>query len=226
MSIHRSQSQSSAKDPVSLEEVKRTRKLMEQDASLLANRIRLLQSEENRTRKRIEELKRKSELLQQVHARKEADRLLMHRVQTKRQQQAEAAREHFNMQRVQQTAERYRQKEEMWIAKKEVYTVGRAEREEALQRREEMMKRQEERNRELYMKVKEGKGRSRKRKLRPVKSDYEELILAEEERTAAKRLEVARMEQLELELINRLKLTQSIEEVAVTRLEKVARGSN
>lgn len=192
---------------------------------MLSNRIRLLQSEESRTRKRIEDLKRKSALLQQVHARKEADRLKLHRVQAKRQQQAEAARERFNSLRVQRTEERFRQKEQLWIVKKEIYTAGRAERDEALQRREELSRRQEERNRELYLKVKEGKGHGRPRKLRPVKSDYEALIQAEEEKTAEKRQEVARMEQLELELINRLKLTQSIEELAVSRLEKAAKGS-
>lgn len=226
MSMPRSLSQSSAKDPVSLDEVKRTRKQLEQDASLLSNRIRLLQSEEFRTRKRIEDLKRKSALLQQVHARKEADRLVLHRVQAKRQKQAEDARERFTSLRVQRTAERFRQKERLWIVKKEVYTAGRVEREEALQRREELMRRQEERNRGLYLKVKEGKGQGRPRKLRPVKSDYEALIQAEEEKTAEKRQEVARMEQLELELLNRLKLTQSVEELAVFRLEKAARGSN
>jgi len=224
MSMPRSLSQSSAKDPVSLDEVKRTRKQLEQDASLLSNRIRLLQSEEFRTRKRIEDLKRKSALLQQVHARKEADRLVLHRVQAKRQKQAEDARERFTSLRVQRTAERFRQKERLWIVKKEVYTAGRVEREEALQRREELMRRQEERNRGLYLKVKEGKGQGRPRKLRPVKSDYEALIQAEEEKTAEKRQEVARMEQLEL--LNRLKLTQSVEELAVFRLEKAARGSN
>ena len=193
---------------------------------MLSNRIRLLQSEEFRTRKRIEDLKRKSALLQQVHARKEADRLVLHRVQAKRQKQAEDARERFTSLRVQRTAERFRQKERLWIVKKEVYTAGRVEREEALQRREELMRRQEERNRGLYLKVKEGKGQGRPRKLRPVKSDYEALIQAEEEKTAEKRQEVARMEQLELELLNRLKLTQSVEELAVFRLEKAARGSN
>ena len=193
---------------------------------MLSNRIRLLQSEEFRTRKRIEDLKRKSALLQQVHARKEADRLVLHRVQAKRRKQAEDARERFTSLRAQRTAERVLQKERLWIVKKEVYTAGRVEREEALQRREELMRRQEERNRGLYLKVKEGKGQGRPRKLRPVKSDYEALIQAEEEKTAEKRQEVARMEQLELELLNRLKLTQSVEELAVLRLEKAARGSN
>ena len=222
----RSLSQSSAKELTPLEEVKKARKQLEQDASLLANRIRLLQSEESRTQKRIDQLKRKSALIQQVHSRKEMERRAFRRIKAQREQQAEAARQRFNSLRTHRTAERFRQMERIWQAKKEVYTAGRAERENALHYKEEITKLQEERNREMYLKVKEVKTQPKKRKLRPVKSDYEAQIQVEEEKTAEKRNEVARMEQLEMELLSRLRFTQSLEQEAVLRLERAARGVN
>ena len=215
----------------SLVEAKKARQHIEQDALLLANRIKLLQSEEAKTKKRIEETKRKTDQMLQAQQRKDNELREKERLKSERQRSNEEARRRFHSLKTQHNAEKLKQRELMWMSKKEAYTEGRSERDRALSAKRQIEQRTERHNQERYRVVKgsleTGNERLSKRKTditRDSRVQYQQRIAEEERKTQAKEKEVITMEMLEMELINKLKYTQMLEQEAVKNLEKVAKG--
>ena len=215
----------------SLVEAKRARLQIEQDAQLLSNRIKLLQVEEVKTRRRIEETKRKTDLMLRVQDRKETERRDRERIQSERQRNTEAARKRFYSLKAQHHAEKLKQRELVWMVKKEQYSEGRAERDEAVKVKQTLETHLERENREKYRHVrgalKVGSERLSQRKTditRESRLQYQQRIETEEKKKAALEHEVMSMEMLELELINKLKHTQLVEQEAMKQLEQVAKG--
>ncbi len=215
----------------SLVEAKRARQQIEQDAQLLANRIKLLQVEEVKTRRRIEETKRKTDLMLRAQERKEAEQREKERIQSERQRNTEAARKRFYSLKAQHHAEKLKQRELVWMSKKEQYTEGRAERDEAVQMKQALESNLERENQEKYRHVrgtlKVGSERLSRRKAditRESRLQYQQRIATEEKKKTAIEREVMSMEMLELELINKLKHTQLVEQEAMKHLETVAKG--
>ena len=214
-----------------LTEAKRARKKLEQDAHLLSNRIKLLQIEEERTRKRIEETTRKAERIAMAQERRIKEEQERERVKEERQRNTDEARRRFYSQRAMRNAEKVKRREMMWESKKEVYKEGTTDRDQAIHSRRELELKTEKHNQERYLVVKSalesGLARINQRKeeiTRESRAQYQQRIEAEERIRTAKAKEVSAMEMLEMELINRLKHTQMMEQQAVKQLEEVAKG--
>lgn len=215
----------------SLVGAKRARQQIEQDAQLLSNRIKLLEAEEAKTRRRIEETKRKTDLMLRVRERKEAERVERERVKSERQRNAEEARKRFSSLKAQHNAEKVKQRELVWLAKKEQYTEGRAEREDAVRVKQALSTHLERENHDKYRSVRgalrlasERISRRKNEITRGSHIQYQQRVEQEEQKKVALENEVMSMEMLEMELINRLKHTQMMEQEAMRKLEQVAKG--
>lgn len=215
----------------SLVEAKKARQHIEQDALLLANRIKLLQSEESKTRKRIEEMKQKTERMLQVQERKDREQRERERIKSERQRHTEEARKRFHSLKDQHKAEKLKQRELLWLSKKEAYAEGRSGRDQAVNIKRQIEQRTERANKERYQVVKNslesGSERLSKRKsniTRESRLQYLQRVEEEERKKKAKEQEVLTMEMLEMELINKLKYTQMLEQEAMKQLEVVAKG--
>lgn len=215
----------------SLVEAKKARQRLEQDAKLLANRIKLLQIEEARTRKRIEETNRKTHRITQAQERRLKEEQERERIKSERQRRTDEARKRFYSQKETRNAELMRRKEQLLLFKKEIYAEGRSDRDQAITSRREVEFHTERKNQQRYRVVKSalqsGLDRISQRReelCRESRAQYQSRIETEERKRTEKEKEVNSMEKLEMELISRLKETQMMEQQAVKQLEQVAKG--
>lgn len=215
----------------SLVVVKRARRQIEQDAQLLTNRIKLLQSEEAKTKRRIEETKRKTDLILKAQERKETERQERDRIKSEGQRRNEQARKRFASLKAQHYAEKLKQCELLWLAKRELYAEGRAQREAAVDKKKALETLLHTENRERYKQVKgELRLGSEKRSqrntdiIRTSRIQYQQRVESEEKAKAALEHKIRSMELLEMELINKLKYSQLLEQEATKQLEQVAKG--
>lgn len=210
-----------------LSEARKLRKQYEQEAALLANRIKMLQAEEMRTRKQIEDMKKKTDLVIKVQAGKETDKVRLDKVRAARVRAAEEARQRLSALRTQRNAERAKNQTRLWLAKKEACLQIRAEKEEGRAQREQIIKAAQDRNRERCLEQKNETRKTSKRTQREgltaQRVEIAAQIFEEESEKLAKEREVRRMEQLEIELISKLKYTQMLEQEARRQLQEGSR---
>lgn len=217
----------------SLVVVKRARQQIEQDAQLLSNRIKFLQSEEAKTKRRIEEAKRKTDLILKAQERKETERQERDRIKSEGQRRNEEARKRFASLKAQHYAEKLKQSELVWLAKRKMYAEGRAQREAVANEKKALENLLHSENQKRYRQVRGtlrlGNEKMFKRKTditRTSRIQYQQRVEAEEKTKAALEHKIRAMEVLEMELINKLKYSQIQEQEATKQLEQVAKGKS
>ena len=210
-----------------LTNVHKTRKQVETDVQLLKNRIRLLQTEESKTNRRIEETrKRTKELvkLQKDHAEKNKTEMF---IREKRASEQEGLRA-----KILRTREERKRSRSIAIE-----NLNMSKREEARQVKLKSVENTEKANKYLQNlhnyniykinlvkdSITSGNQRIEKLKVKrcaEVRTDSLRRAEREEQILAQKEKEVRDMEQLEMELIKRLQNTQQIQKETYGDLEK------
>lgn len=207
---------------------KRARKMAEEDAARLYNRVRQLQKEEEKAGKRITETKKKAreiiklrernELIRQEKEmrmkelnelielqRQENVRIKEEALKNKIEQENKVYLEKLNV--VQQTKEEKAEIDKL-LAESKLLS-----RKEALEQKESIRQQQEQARRKLeQLKV---------AKLQQAQDEYERRLKEEMDAKAAKEMEIERLAQVEMELIERLKSKQNEQRKAYQQLEAV-----
>ncbi|CAG9335869.1 unnamed protein product [Blepharisma stoltei] len=211
----------------SLLEAKKQRKQLQQDAALLSNRIKLLQLEEERTWKKIEEAKNRKNQIEHSKMRNENKQKEIEKLyQTKEQMRLEA-QEKIKKLKFERNSGKNRNVESIQNTKKDCYKYGREWKVYSLQQRILTNQAYREKNKQRAMSVKLEE-RHRQMKLKKMgnrreeenKEDYLQRVKQEEEAKKQLERQVMEMELIEMELIRKLQQTQMIQQEAISDLEK------
>jgi len=202
------------------------RKRAEQDALLLANRIRLLRAEDQKTRKRVQDTERKTHEIVELRRRNEDNRVM---------KEAECSRREVYEQNVRERQCREREAQQRKIAdrrktimehKLEQSNTVRQERDAAKQFLQEHRAQTEaeqqaraERVRSQAAAASKSRARSEGVRQEMAKNNIKERVCAEEDQRLATLAEIERMEREESELLARLQQTQEQHRNAFLRLE-------
>lgn len=202
------------------------RKRAEQDALLLANRIRLLRAEEDKTKKRVQETEKKTQEVMAVRRRNEEQRALREVERSQREARELDARERQCRAREEQQRKRSAVQKTVTEHKLGLSNAVKREREEAklfLQEQRAQTDAEQQARAERVRSIKAAAARSRARsegtRHTNVKSDIQERLRAEEEQRLARLADIERMEREEAELLARLQKTQEKHRDAFLRLE-------
>ncbi|CAG9310586.1 unnamed protein product [Blepharisma stoltei] len=211
----------------SLLEAKKQRKQLQQDAALLSNRIKLLQMEEERTWKKIEEAKKRKNQVESSKLRNENKQKEIEKLTQIKEQIRQEAQEKIKKLKFERNSGKNKNIESIQSVRKDCYKYGREWKIYSLQQRQITDQAYREKNKQKALSVKlEERHRQVKLKKRydkreeENKEDYLKRVKQEEE--AKKQLEkhVMEMELLEMELIRKLQHTQLIQQEAISDLEK------
>jgi len=210
---------------------KQKRKQAEHDRQLLLNRIALLKKEEDRAYKKIAKTKSRAEEILRIrieHEQENSEREAKHRREMRRRKlEAE-----INM-AAEETSRKNRQMQINLIqAQKrcDVHAVreeaARAREEIRIQRLDDVVAKQEKRAaiKQHEDEVKRRRNQERVDVLRSNRAHYEHKVKQEVEETAVREKEVVRMERVEMQLIQKLKKTQIIQQQAFEDLEQALNG--
>ncbi|GLC43862.1 hypothetical protein PLESTB_000916300 [Pleodorina starrii] len=207
---------------------KRARKVAEDDALRLYNRVRQLQKEEDRAQKRIIETKKKAKEI--IKARERNEQKLLEKEQRQRELQEQVEEQKLDNLRAKEEALRHRIEQENKIYQDKLDVVQktkeeRAEierllaesrllaRKEALEQKDFIRKQQEDARRKIET--------LKLQKLTAAQEEYERRLKEEIDAKIAKEQEIERLAQMELELIERLKSKQAEQRKAYQQLEAV-----
>lgn len=216
-----------------LVQAKEARKLVEQDAQLLANRIALLKQEEEKAWKKIRQTKARAGEIVRLRAENEA-RVLERQAaaQELSQQQQEVIERHYHEKELQRKARQRlqatKEREKRRMAQEVKAAKALHKREVEKQRKADVLKARRTKaaikmDREAARKRREASERER---LKRNKVEYDRRVAAEERLRQAKEGEVSRLEALEMQLIERLKKTQAQQQKAYQDLEVALAGSS
>lgn len=120
-------------------EAKKLRKQTEQDAQLLANRIKLLQQEEMRTWKKIEDARKKAQDLKATKKQQEDIKRQQSELKTQRERALSEQRHNYNRIREERKIGKYSLKQAILQSRKEEANDLRKQREDNTKRIKEMM---------------------------------------------------------------------------------------
>lgn len=206
------------------------RKRAEQDAILLANRLRLLRAEEEKTRKKVIETESKTSDILQLHQRNE---------QRARQREAEESRREAEEQeqRARQMRERAEQQRNLQVkhnkivqqkqlssaAVREDREVGRLALQEQRAEVDAEMTAKAERIRRQTALASRSRAKSESAKQEQAQAGVRIRVIREEDATRERMSEIDRMEKEEAQLIARLQSTQERHRVAFLKLEDALR---
>lgn len=202
------------------------RKRAEQDALLLANRIRLLRAEDQKTKKRVQETEKRMQAIVEIRRRNEDCRALKEVECSRRQAQEQDAREQKRREREEQlrkTSDRRKAVMEQKLGqsggvKQEREAARQFLREQRAQTEAEQQARAE-RVRSQAAAASRSRARSEGARQEMVKNSIKERFCAEEERRLATLAEIERMEREEAELLAQLQKTQEQHQSVFLRLE-------
>lgn len=206
------------------------RKRAEQDAMLLANRIRLLRQEEDKTKKKIRETEQKTQDIIELRRRNEERRLAKEAEDARREAEELEFRTRMNLnrgdhqQKIQDKVQALQERNaaisgsvrrEREINKHVVEEQRMLEEAEALARAERI--------RETVQAVSKSRARSEGARQEAAKDAVRERLLREEDARRARLTDIERMEREEAELIARLQQSQERHRLAFMQLEDVLR---
>ncbi|OMJ94940.1 hypothetical protein SteCoe_1800 [Stentor coeruleus] len=213
-------------------EAKNMRKRAEEDAQLLSNRIALLKLEEQRSLKKIEEtrnkareiMQRKAEMLEELRVKEEE--------KNKRLEEEKARLEQNKLNKELSKQARLTTREEMVKKlKEEVMAIKLAKKEnQSLIEQNKNMELLEKATvtqsiKSMHREAEEKKRRSEEERKAKVRAELERKIEEENAKKQQKEDDIARMEQEELELIQRLQNSQMMQRSAYEELELAMSGS-
>lgn len=215
-----------------LSDVKKERRQCEQDVNLLSNRIKLLQLEEEKTWKQIEEAKKKKILLEVAQRRSEEKNRLREELQKSFEHQRELKQKRIQDLKLEISKNRQYSIKSVEHVKKQTYVEIRNMREQSMQQKYQILNEITKTNNERSssVKIEHIKQSIRARKLKDLKeaqakNDYIKRL--NEELSTKNKLEnkVSEMEQIELELIKRLQNTQNLQQKIVFDLQNMKKKS-
>jgi len=213
----------------SLAAITRSRKQVDNDAQLLSNRIKLLQLEEQKTLKNIQETRHKAQAIRQAQRRERAQVHLLEQLHAQKERQISQKHERIMQFREGLKLQRHKSLEALVQRKRrqaltvKTQLVSDRQKQSALQvRLQEVnfarVKGIQQDRQEAQMRIKT----QQNRKFGYIKEEYNELWTVEERRLKAREQAVVDMELVEMELIERLKMTQRMQQEADKELEAVA----
>ena len=216
---------------VNLTEIKRERKHLEQDAQLLANRIKLLQLEDEKTWKKIQETKRKAKQLSLVKQQQEEKSIMKNEIKQERERALSEKRSNYQRIREIQKKERDELRSALFHSKREEAVMIKNQRESNIRNKKvhhEIISEENKIRKNAVKKEKEiGKVRIlefQQRKNQMGREMYWQKVEENEKVKQEKMREVQEMEKLEMELIKKLENTQTLHAHANQQLENMMRS--
>jgi hypothetical protein len=225
MSDHNS-ANASTTGTLTLLEAKKNRKQLERDTVILANRIKLLQLEEQKTWKRIEEARKKTDQIHNNRQRVEQKIEFKSKIQEERQKKLQEAKEHINYLRQQRKEDRERMRRNIIKDKQVAYKEVRAVRDLSVQRKYDFLNSVVEQNAQRSASVRNSTKRAEHKikshneaKVVSATEEYWKRVEQEDKKKQEIEKKVMELELLEMELIKRLQNTQQVQKQAFTELE-------
>lgn len=219
--------------PNNLTEAKKQRCQLQQDATLLKNRIKLLQVEETRTWKRIEQTKNRHEKLQQAQARALKKRQDKQQLQEERDRDLQAAQQNIQQLKYARETGKSRNKETVQRKRQEAFQQGKGLRIVSLQRKQQQLTACTSTNRQKSQLIREEERKNNEKlrqqeqqKIQKFKEAYGKRVDAEETKNQELEQEIIDMERLEMQLIKKLQNTQQLQQQVVSDLENALATAN
>ena len=218
-----------------LSEIKKERRHLEQDAQMLANRIKLLQLEDEKTWKKIQETKRKAKQFAQVRQEQENKLAIINEVKQERERAISEKRSSYRAMKEFQRREKDDLKSAIFRSKYEDAVMVKHQRESNIRNKQTAFDIISEENRMRKNAVEREKqiGKIKIMEFQQQKNFIgREMYLKkieENERIKHEKIkQVSEMEMLEMELIKRLENTQTIHDYANRELQNMIRptGNN
>ena len=218
-----------------LSEIKKERRHLEQDAQMLANRIKLLQLEDEKTWKKIQETKRKAKQFAQVRQEQENKLAIINEVKQERERAISEKRSSYRAMKEFQRREKDDLKSAIFRSKYEDAVMVKHQRESKIRNKQTAFDIISEENRMRKNAVEREKqiGKIKIMEFQQQKNFIgREMYLKkieENERIKHEKIkQVSEMEMLEMELIKRLENTQTIHDYANRELQNMIRptGNN
>ncbi|OMJ78643.1 hypothetical protein SteCoe_21520 [Stentor coeruleus] len=213
-------------------EAKNMRKRAEEDAQLLSNRIALLRLEEQRSLKKIEETRNKAREIMQKKVQMLEEQRLKEEEKNKRLEEEKARIEQNKINKEQSKQARISTREEMIKKlKDEVLAIKLAKKENQSiieqNKNIEMLEKATvtQSIKDMHREAEEKRRRAEEERKAKVRAELERKIEEENMKKQQKDDEIARMEQEELELIQRLQNSQMMQRSAYEELELAMSGS-
>ena len=213
-----------------LTEAKKERKQYEQDAILLSNRIKLLQLEEEKTWKKIEEAKQKKSSLELARKQKEEKLKIKDEIFRKQEKQRELNQKKIQDLKFQIEKSKNKNIRSAEEARKKIAAEIKEMRNQSLQQKSKIYEEigKENQKRSSSIKVERIKKSIRLKKLEESKQaqakvDYMNRVAEEVESKNKLALKVSEMEALEIELIKKLQNTQNMQQKVVSELESYSK---
>lgn len=213
-----------------LTEAKKERKQYEQDAVLLNNRIKLLQMEEAKTWKQIEETKRKTGILENARKRNDEKQRARDELIKYQEKRREENQKKIQELKLQIEISMKKNKQSVEESKKNAYNEIKMMRDHNLRQlmsdNEQLYKNNQKRS--TSVKVEHIKNslrikKAEKSKQNQAKADYYQKVNEEIQLKSQLEVKVSEMEALEAALIKKLQNTQSIQQKANSDLESLKR---
>ena len=210
----------------SLLEVQRTRKQIDQDAQLLANRIKLLRMEEARTWKKIEETRKKAKDILAAKRREEERLHRKEQVLLEKERVNTALKDRYVRMRDERRSVQGVAQQTLINHKQRAASVMKKESESQREKKKQILNYLQEQNQQKARQIQMERQRAakkveqhRSRKHAAVREVYNRKLSQEDYLAHRREKEVMEMERIEMELIEKLKTTQMIQQQAYDSLE-------
>jgi len=203
-----------------------SRKRAEQDSILLANRIRLLRAEEEKTRKKTKETEKKTQEILELRRRSEERRVAKEAEDARREAEERELRSRQMQEREEQNRKLSERQRSILEQKTDMSSAVRSEREANMQAVEEQrlmeaadVMAKAEKVRATAQAAARSRARSEGAKHELAQGIVQERMVREDDIRRTKALEIERMESEEAQLISRLQQSQERHRAAYLRLE-------
>lgn len=211
----------------SLVEAKRARKQMERDSLLLSNRIKLLQQEEAKTWKKIEETKGKAKEILEIKKAQEEKAILKEEFRRRKDEELEKQRANYNRLREERKKGKEELKETILKSRRDNASNRKTERIDNFQKKHETFEqiKQDNESRKQMVKAQKDMGTHKilthhHKKQEDFKSHYVRRVEDEDQLRKEHERKLLDMEIFEMELIKKLQNTQGIQKRAYLDLEE------
>ncbi|KAL4487586.1 hypothetical protein ABPG72_017375 [Tetrahymena utriculariae] len=209
-----------------LNKIKKDRKVTDDEALIMENRIKLLKKEEQKTKKKIEEMNKKSEEIFSIKARHEQTKFLRQTMQQEEEMKIQSAKEQHEQQRMKQKEKRFDKISEILLKNHQHYEQVKTEK-EAIKAMLQEQKKKEEIENVIYVKKIKKKLNQASKKIQEQKYQdvekiierYQQEIQLEEQRKLENQIKIQKMEQVEQNLIKKLQKSQIIQHQALLQLQ-------
>ncbi|EAR84368.2 hypothetical protein TTHERM_00703600 (macronuclear) [Tetrahymena thermophila SB210] len=209
-----------------LNKIKKDRKVTDEEALIMENRIKLLKKEEHKTKKKIEEMNKKSEEIFSIKARHEQTKYMRQIMQQEEEMRIQSAKEQHEQQRMKQKEKRFDKISEILLKNHQHYEQVKSEKEAIKAMLQEQKKKEEIENVTYVKKIKKKLNQASKKiqeqkyqDVEKIIERYQQEIQLEEQRKLENQIKIQKMEQVEQNLIKKLQKSQVIQHQALLQLQ-------